>query len=329
MHELVMKMPAWRKNTLMNEQIIQQISADPIVEGLRDSRGRITVLKAKLILLRAHLPHMPVFAFEGDDDVSAYMQWIRQISVNYKFEPFPCNGKDGVLALKDIVDRDVSGLNRGIYYFVDRDFDDLRDTAPDDTIFMTCKYSIENYLVCEEVLDLILLSDFQCQARPDLRTALLRAFTRLYEKFLLGSAEINRRLFFARRAKIKLVKKLSDKISGFVNVSLQDVEHRQVDPKSIVILTREPTVEEASRFEADFLLLEPRNRFRGVFAFKFLVNWLGHLEQDRRAEHPVFFSGLPREVRINTAAFTVANFASKSSVPTGLKEFVDRVFGHA
>jgi hypothetical protein len=41
-------------------------------------------------------------------------------------------------------------------FFVDRDFDDLQGRLPDNTVYMTETYSIENCIVCREVLEDIL-----------------------------------------------------------------------------------------------------------------------------------------------------------------------------
>jgi hypothetical protein len=125
-----------------------------------------------------------VFAFEGDDDKIVYGQWIRRLFPRLHYEPFPCGGKKGVKALKNSLHKDLTGQERNVLFFVDRDYDDLAGFESQSGVFMTDAYSVENYLVTPRVVGELLRDEFPCHARPDLRQKIARIFVDDYAKFL-------------------------------------------------------------------------------------------------------------------------------------------------
>ena len=66
-----------------------------------------------------------MLVFEGDDDKIVYGQWIRRVRPTLRYEPFPCGGKKEVRELKNALARDLAHLDDGVFFFVDRDFNDL------------------------------------------------------------------------------------------------------------------------------------------------------------------------------------------------------------
>ncbi len=59
-----------------------------------------------------------------------FIQWIRRLSPDLTYEPFLANGKRKSLALRKSLRQDLGNLREGVYFFVDRDFDDLQGTSP-------------------------------------------------------------------------------------------------------------------------------------------------------------------------------------------------------
>jgi hypothetical protein len=121
-----------------------------------------------------------------------------------------------------MIDRDLGGLSEGVYFFIDRDFDDLRGHAPSSDLFMTDAYSVENYLISEGVLEEVLKNEFHCHAEPAFRHDVIQLFKKVHEDFLAVTREINYRLFVARRLKIELTAHLPDKISHLAALTVDN-----------------------------------------------------------------------------------------------------------
>ena len=300
-------------------------SEEPFLSRMKLSRQSSAVLKAKLITVRSNLPYVVILALEGDDDKIVFGQWIRRIRPGLRYEPFPCNGKKGVRALKNAVTRDLGGLSKDLFFLVDRDFDDLNGFVDAEGVFMTETYSVENCMVSEEVLDDILRDEFPCHGKPEVRQGICALFGKDYDEFLRVTAEINRRIFIARKVGIELTKPLPKSLSSLAQVRLGKVEASGPLPEKFVVYEREPEEKELSGLVDEFLLLEPRLRFRGKFAMKFFAEWLGKLaEECATGELGIFGDGLLGS-SVRRAEFVLSNFASKSPIPVGLHAFVEAI----
>jgi hypothetical protein len=119
---------------------------DTLLSRMKSARRSGVVLKAKLITLRSDLPGVIFLAFEGDDDKIIYGQWIRRIRPALRYEPFPCGGKKEARELRNALRRDLARLGESMFFFVDRDYDDLRGFDGSDGVFMTDTYAVENCL---------------------------------------------------------------------------------------------------------------------------------------------------------------------------------------
>lgn len=292
---------------------------------MRASRDRPAVLKTSLTILRSSLPTALIFVFEGIDDKSIYYSWLSRINPALSYEPFPCNGKAQVLTLVEMLERDLNGLINGVYVFVDRDFDDLRGRHPSSIIFMTDRYSVENYLVSEDVLDEVLKNEFHCHARPALRAPLLQLFGSLYTDFLSQTREANRRLFIARRLCIKLLAPLPEKVSRIAKIGVNKISPGDSALELIVRMEREPDESEVAELILEFNALGPRSRFRGKFALMFFFAWLNSLSEDRNSLTTQFFIDVGNNNKVNCSAITLGGLAAKSQLPVGLPEFVKNI----
>ena len=252
---------------MRNEVVTAEV--DPLVQHLRDARQAPAVLKEKLVALRSSSPDVLVFAFEGIDDKVVYYHWINRIVSGLSYEPFLCKGKKQLLALKRMLDRDLGGLKNGVYFFVDRDYDDLCGVDPGDVVYMTEAYSFENYLVTEMVLEEVLKNEYHCHAEIACRKAVIENFTVQYDAFLNITRETNRRIFIAKRCGIDRSSRLPSRIGQIAVVQLTSVSSAAATGCIQVQLVREPTAEEIERHSEEFDQLDPKMRYRGKFALLF------------------------------------------------------------
>lgn len=100
-------------------------------------------------------------AFEGEEDEEFYSHFIYKRYPGLRFRPLICEGKGGVLALRSEVIR-MYGSARNVIFFVDSDHDKFVGVNNDgENTFITCGYSIENYILDESVIIEGVLKYFQ------------------------------------------------------------------------------------------------------------------------------------------------------------------------
>lgn len=289
---------------------------EAFVERLKAARRSSAVLKAKLITLRSDLPDVMVLAFEGDDEI-IYGQWIRRIRPGLRYEPFPCGGKKEVKGLKNSLNRDLDQLGKNVFFFVDRDYDDLMGFDSPDGVFMTDTYAVENYLVTDGVLQELLRDEFPCHARPDLRQDIVRIFNEDYAKFLRLTAAINKRLYVARRVPVELAGRLPKGLRSLAKVQIQNVEGVNVSPEEVVVYKREPALDETVGLAEAFDQLEPRLRYRGKFAIKFFLEWLNKLAEEFVTGALGIFGDTKPEGQIRRGEFVLSNLLPSPASPLG------------
>jgi hypothetical protein len=296
--------------------------SDSYLEHLKSGRHSPAVLKIKLIQLKADAPGVVVLVFEGDDDKVIYSQWIRRIRPDLQYEPFPCNGKDGVLTLLDAVLRDRGDLAKNVFFFIDRDYDDLRDVDPPECIFMTDRYSVENYLVTNEVLLELLKNEFHCHTKLDVRESVKDVFVRTYGEFLKVTREINRRIYVARKLRLKLKHALPTGVNAIARIELARVSKPAKAPEEIVVYFQTPDLSALALLNQEFNTLDPFTRYRGKFALSFFQRWLSLLADEFSNSQIGLFAKIDVQSRVRTAELVLSNFASKSEFPEGLVKFV-------
>ncbi|WP_145138099.1 DUF4435 domain-containing protein [Roseomonas gilardii] len=297
---------------------------DPAVEKLKSSRENSATLKIRLMRLRERCPNMPVFVFEGVDDKIIYGAWVRRINPEFYYEPFLCSGKKGVLRLKKSTEVDLNGLENDVYFFVDRDFDDLQGHSPDSNLFMTDQYSVENYLVTRSVLDDLLKNEFSCHSNPDARKEICTLFEHVYASFLAQTKEANRRIFVARKIGAKIVPSIPSKIKAIVLISLENVESSAYPIEEAVCIEPEPSFEEWKRFTAEFDQLNPSSRYRGKFALQFFATWLSSLCTELNKHSSSIFPSYEKFHAPRLPQDLLSPLASKSEYPCLLPAFLEK-----
>lgn len=265
-----------------------------------------------------------IFAFEGPADKLAFYYWIKASKPTLNYEPYVCKNKFSVLQLFDALQSDLTGLLDRAYFFVDRDFDDLQGRVEHDRIFVTEKYSIENYIVCGELLDVLLKIDFHCEGHPKVREDVKAIFEETYNQFLQATADLNFRIFASRQLGIKQREDLPSRLNNIAKVSLKEVLALDTSVVDMVKLEREPLQEEVIKLKETFAGFVPKDRFRGKFALLFFVRWLALLRDDRLSYSPVCLK-IPTTEFVVNGGFSLDNLAPKAPAPEKLGIFLSKI----
>lgn len=303
------------------------VSAEDLLNRMRESRGSAAELKLQLINARAQSPRSIIFVFEGDDDRGVFHSWTRFVDAAFRYEPLTCRGKRAVLRLKEAVDRDVGDLRLGVFFFIDRDFDDARGVELDGSIYMTETYSIENCLVNKEVIEEILKIELNCHGQPDLRNGICLSFDGLYQNFVDITRDVNRLLYAARQLNVDLESEVPNSIARVVAVSHDRVERLPTTPEEFLRPVRVITEAELEELEPSFSELEGKARYRGKFAMSFLIRWLESLARERREQLTSLFRGLDAQSRTRVDRLNSVTLAARSNPPPSYVDFLrERVF---
>jgi hypothetical protein len=294
----------------------------PLGQRARAGRTSGAALKLQLSNLRSREATKPIFVFEGPTDVGPYETWIhRIIDPPPAYLSLPGAGKDQLLALRQLLVVDLTGLRAHVYFFVDRDFDDLKGQTAGPDIYCTDTYSIENVLASDAVASSILNDEFRCAGAPADHSAAITAYQAVKTQFLQEIRDVNLRIFRSRRLSIP---GREIPIAGrFLAIALTSVT-RTYTPgtlQTLIPLDREPTAAECAKVDPDFAALDSENRFRGKFFVHFLMVWLDLLAADRRGPTPAIFS-TAANIRFSSQQLTLRSLASRSALPTGLSAFV-------
>lgn len=295
---------------------------DTEVQRLRSARDSVAVSKLELIGAMTRCPGIPILVVEGPDDKLVYSQWIRRIRNELSYEFYVAKGKRQTLALLDAIRRDKTGLEGKIFFFIDRDFDDLGEHEPSKYLFMTDMYSIENYLVDENLLDDVLSVEFHCNGHPELRKIIRKLFTSSYESFLEVTKEFNFRLFLSKAIPINRSGSFPERINQIAIVSL-DTTQPQIRPITEVIdLEREPIEAEITIIRPLFDALNKSQRYRGKFSLLFFNKWIDLLVEDYSSKNTKYFSEIEENQRARRQELVLSSLASRSAMPAALGDFL-------
>lgn len=293
--------------------------SDDFIKNMIESKSSSAVLKYKLIAFKSSMPNALVFVMEGINDKIVYYHWTKRIKHQLRYEPFPCGGKKEVLKLRKTVHEDEDRLKENVYFFVDRDFDDLQGMEPCRTIFMTDCYSIENYLVQPEVIDEILKNELHYHGLPEIRGRIVEDFFARYDEFLAVTADANRLIYAARKNGLGV--KMPERINQLAKVGLRSVAGLDVGGQMPIVLERPIDDAELEQCGAEFRVLDPRTRYRGKFAVLFCLHWLRLLVADRNSAAPSYGDALEGQGE-KVKEITFESLAAKAPFPEGLADFL-------
>lgn len=300
------------------------------IDKLREAKSAPVVTKVEFASFASGVPNdHSILVFEGVDDKSAYAHWLRTLAPALKFESHVKKGKKAVLQLFDALASDKTGLGGRTYYFVDRDFDDLQGRAQAPSIYMTDKYSIENYFVTESVLSDVLKDDFHCNGYNDCRQRILDTFAHIYATFLSETKELNFRIYAARQLNLAQEDRLPDRLNQIAVIELQSARKSNEPLEAIIPLDREPTEEELGHFTQQFDALEPTSRYRGKFALLFFIRWLTLARTDRLNAKSELFRDYPKAEFNLRGDFCFNSLLPRVPPPETLRAFLLGAFPQA
>ena len=121
--------------------------------------------------------------YEADDDRIFYKKFIEIIFDGREINNNIVNNKDNVYKVHSLINWNLYAKNR-ILFFADKDYDDIlgKARANDYNIFVTKYYSIENYLVNEEMFRHVLIRVFATREGTILNET-AEKFNRLHSNF--------------------------------------------------------------------------------------------------------------------------------------------------
>lgn len=291
---------------------------------LRAGREIPQVVLQKYNQLRSKVPEGLVCAFEGYDDLTFYDTAFRRMGLDVKFHPLVCKGKDQVLGLRVLLARNAARGASLVRYFVDHDFDGLKGCVGGDDIYCTPCYSIENLLVCHEVLKGLLISEFRCNdenAEEDIRSVIDR-FDRLLSEFFVAMYEVNKLIFLARRSMIAL-SNIEDDIYKYVRININGVFAVADRSKQVRLVgyASAPTIEETQVCDSAFDKLHPKDDWRGKFIYSFFTKFLSEIKEDRGQKEPRLFSSRAN-VTFSPGHDIVRTLAALTPLPKCLSDFI-------
>ncbi|MCO8018697.1 DUF4435 domain-containing protein [Brevundimonas diminuta] len=300
-------------------------TVDPLIQRMRDARNSPNILKLELARRRSTEAALPFLVLEGDDDKIVYAQWISRLRPSLKYALFPCRGKGHLLSLLDLVRRDATGLAEGVYFFVDRDFDDLRNREAGSDVYMTDSYAFENYVVSECVLEKLLQIEFHCHSCAETRSSILNIFREDYKKFLEETKAVNLRLYKARKMGLP-TDSITNTLAKLASVSVGNVRSGTASPEEIIKFQDSIDDELSADLEKDFSELDASKRYRGKFALAFFKKWLRDLGETHRPGEGLF-EKIDTRSAFRLEEITLNSMASKSEMPDGLLEYIASIEG--
>jgi hypothetical protein len=121
--------------------------------------------------------------FEGDDDPSFYFPHIRAQDNSKDYITFICNGRIEVLKTLELIESDGRAYKRSLF-FIDKDHNDIIGVNKlNARLYQTKYYSIENYLVCLNIVNSYWVETLHLQTLDTRKAELIDCFNQTYNSF--------------------------------------------------------------------------------------------------------------------------------------------------
>lgn len=300
-------------------------NVDDLANVLRESRHFPSRKKMEISKIRADHRDMAVVVFEGKEDKLVYRPWFKRCAETVRYEPVVAEGKKAVLAVRAMIKRDVTGQFDGVFFIIDRDYDDYQGDDPGEEIFCTDRYAIENYLVDADVVDSIMCDNFHCSGAGHRRAEVIDAFRSALNEFCELVRPVNERVFFARRLGLKLTGGIPE-LARYLVIDVDGCHQKTEFPDGFVGLEREPNYDETSDLSREFSQMNPALRHRGKFLMEFFRKWMRAVAEDGASEVPRLFGSKLKGV-VDPNQIGLGSMAIVSPMPDGFAEFAQRISG--
>ena len=301
------------------------LEAQSLTEKMRSARKGGVVALQRLNSLRSSCPDETVLALEGGDDVVFYQVMIGKVRPDLKWLPLVCRGKDSVLELSDLVERNLESEKSITFFAVDNDYDGMKGRGFRDNVYVTPSYSIENLLFSNSIIESLLLAEYHCYDSLECKNNVLSLYKKLKIDYISSVTLPNKIIYYCR---LNNLNKLSivDNLKALVDISLSGVraKYDEVSIYEILSVSGFVSDEDLVAQEKEFAGLDPDLEWRGKFHLQFLKEFLRLLKDDRMLESPEHFKER-RKVSFDPYQSIIRTLSSICSVPESLKTFVSRM----
>lgn len=306
------------------------------IDTVRNSRTKAVAYFAKYLTKRTSKKIS--FIFEGQECPSFYLPFIKQyhFTENDFFHAF-VEGRDNVISFREIQHKNPTTKNDHILYFIDKDFIKPRINVKKLDIYITDRYSIENYCcewnvissLIQQTFGLNLLSEEDNDVLLDIK----KIFTDCFENYLTLTHRVQEIIFICRHEKISCTLCDLKEFIDFKNNSQfiiskkinQDIEI--FNKFKILNNNNEHYRIKNSKFRQNFSNLNKYTEWRGKYHIQFLTKFLDFLVFAR--EHGV----TPFQKRNNTSTIIqtkniISILSNHCSIPLSLKLFLESKFNN-
>jgi len=224
------------------------------------------------------------YFFEGYEDPSFYNNTISNY-LRYESHTYNGRGKYKLYSIHNDINWDKFDKNR-VLLFTDRDYTELlgENLLEDINIYVTDYYSIENHLVCEEIVEKILKEIFHLTNTEQINE-ICKKFNEQYNSFFKGSLYVAAWIIFMRRSGIKIHLEDLD-FGNLFDISVDNLRfsskggmnyaYLEKVTSSITPTNSEPEIQEIIK---ELRSINPKLIIRGKFEIWFLVRFITRLKE--------------------------------------------------
>ncbi|NKE43904.1 DUF4435 domain-containing protein [Roseomonas frigidaquae] len=270
-----------------------------------------------------------VFAVEGHDDVTFLQTVVSKVhsQISRAIGFFNCKGKSNVLTLVDLVEENRQLSIDDVWFFVDRDYDDLRGREPHRKIWVTPTYSFENILVSDVALEALLQGEYRCHGAEgvDDLIKIKKIFSEFIEDYKEKLGYLNQIIYYCVKNQVS-VNPLDEVISP--RLRLQNFKIKWiVDSEELLIAIPKASplsADEIAKSRDEFEKLEPLQRWRGKILFRLFIDFLDALRTDRGTRKPQIFAEHVK-MKFNPRTDTIRTLTTIADAPSCLTTFLRTV----
>ena len=261
-----------------------------LLQVLRDSRNTAPVAYTEFILTFSESTKTLYCFFEGYEDKRYYGTRIRFI-YQTDFKNFTCGGKESVTKVIELINNHEIYKNSKTLFFIDKDYSN-KETK--ENLYVTPGYSIENFYTSKEVLEKILIDEFNMKTADNDFTLIVERFQHLQNEFhnetLLFNAWLacqhDYRVTHQSETHLSIDDTVKKYFQGIVKEKLGGIKKlkdlNNLDFIKNSLFPEAPIIDEAALDEKieQFKTIEQRCAFRGKFEIRFFISFVQQLKNE-------------------------------------------------
>lgn len=302
------------------------------LDELRAARDGVHVALAEYLKIRS--TGVPVLVFEGKQCPAFYINKIILLLGTRDYRQVIARGKRNVLALRDLIRRNLATAKDVVLFFVDRDYDGQPTSGQFEDVYVTPGYSIENECVRWSVVEAYIRANFDV-ADADDEAAVAEVKTMYesgWETYVRESKELHKVVFVCRHASTRCLPGDDlgayfriDWVSGAVSATFRS-QNELLELLKIDIQNRPAVIAQLANALA-FDGMDALREWRGKFHLSFVRSLLLHVAGRRIGGLGPF----KRAARIGVDPSHPSLLAMMSAyvqVPECLEDFIRAGFAH-